>query len=74
MRWHVQAEGDAPPGDHRDLADKLGKLLGQRKFGTDASNFSGEDVNGPVHGPADPEPPDEDSDGKTPPSPSRSPT
>jgi hypothetical protein len=66
MRWHVQAEGDAPPGDHRDLAERLGKLLRQGRFGTDASNFSGEDVNGPVHAAAagpDPEP--ETGDGGT---------
>jgi hypothetical protein len=53
----VHAEGDAPPGDHRDLAERLGKLLRQGRFGTDASHFSGEDVNGPVHDPAaEPEP------------------
>jgi len=51
MRWHVQAEGDAPAGDHRDLAERLGKLLAQGKFGTDASHFSGDQVNGPVHQP-----------------------
>jgi hypothetical protein len=51
MRWHVQAEGDAPEGDHRDLADRLGKLLAQGRFGTDASHFAGSRVNGPVHEP-----------------------
>ena len=52
MRWHVHAEGDAPEDTHRDLADRLGKLLGHGRFGTDASHFSGADVNGPVHEPA----------------------
>jgi hypothetical protein len=52
MRWHLQAEGDAPEGDHRDLADRLGKLLAQGRFGTDASHFAGARVNGPVHEPA----------------------
>ena len=52
MRWIVQAGGDAPPDTHRDLAERLGKLLAQAKFGTDTSQFSGEDVNGPVHQPA----------------------
>jgi hypothetical protein len=51
MRWHVQAEGDAPEGTHRDLADRLGKLLAMGKFGTDASHFSGDQVEGPVHQP-----------------------
>jgi hypothetical protein len=49
MRWIVQAEGDAPEGTHRDLAERLGKLLGQAKFGTYTSHFGGEDVNGPIH-------------------------
>jgi len=49
MRWSVQAEGDAPPGTHRDLSERLGKLLAQAKFGTTVSHFGGEDVNGPVH-------------------------
>ena len=49
MRWTVAAEGDAHPDTHRDLAEKLGKLLGQAKFGTYTSHFGGEDVNGPVH-------------------------
>jgi hypothetical protein len=49
VRWSVQADGDAPEGTHRDLAERLGKLLGQAKFGTDASHFGGEDVNGPIH-------------------------
>ena len=48
----MQAEGDAPPGTHRDLSERLGKLLGQAKFGTYTSHFGGEDVNGPVHEPA----------------------
>jgi hypothetical protein len=48
-RWSVQAEGDAHPDTHRDLAERLGKLLGQVKFGTTASHFGGEDVNGPIH-------------------------
>ena len=48
-RWSVQAEGDAHPDTHRDLSEKLGKLLAQAKFGTTASHFGGEDVNGPVH-------------------------
>ena len=52
MRWSVQAEGDAPPGTHRDLSERLGKLLGQAKFGTTVSHFGGEDVNGPIHEPA----------------------
>ena len=52
MRWSVQAEGDAPPGTHRDLAEKLGKLLAQAKFGTTVSHFGGEDVNGIIHEPA----------------------
>ena len=52
MRWSAQAEGDAPESTHRDLAEKLGKLLGQVKFGTTASHFGGEDVNGPIHDPA----------------------
>jgi hypothetical protein len=51
-RWSVQAEGDAHPDTHRDLAERLGKLLGQVKFGTTASHFGGEDVNGPIHEPA----------------------
>ena len=51
-RWQVQAGGDAPPEGHRDLAERLGKLLGQARFGTDASHFGGEDVNGPIHEPA----------------------
>ena len=56
MRWSVQAEGDAPESTHRDLAARLGKLLGQAKFGTTVSHFGGEDVNGPIHqvAPADP--------------------
>jgi hypothetical protein len=45
----VQADGDAPEGTHRDLADRLGKLLAQARFGTAASHFGGEDVNGPIH-------------------------
>ena len=45
----MHAGGDAPEGTHRDLAERLGKLLGQAKFGTDASQFSGEDINGPIH-------------------------
>ena len=49
MRWSVQAEGDAPPGTHRDLSERLGKLLAQAKFGTTVSHFGGEDVNGPIH-------------------------
>jgi hypothetical protein len=52
VRWTAAAEGDAPPGTHRDLAERLGKLLGQAKFGTYTSHFGGEDVNGPVHEPA----------------------
>jgi hypothetical protein len=52
MRWIVQAEGDAPESTHRDLAERLGKLLGQVKFGTYTSHFGGEDVNGPIHEPA----------------------
>ena len=52
MRWIAQAEGDAPPGTHRDLAERLGKLLGQARFGTTVSHFGGEDVNGPIHEPA----------------------
>lgn len=54
-RWQVQAGGDAPPGTHRDLAEKLGKLLSQAKFGTAATHFGsadvtdGEQVNGPIH-------------------------
>lgn len=63
MRWRVFAEGDAPEGTHQDLAARLGKLLGTGRFGTDASQFSGDQVNGPVHdpgaapeAPADPEP------------------
>jgi hypothetical protein len=52
VRWSVQAEGDAPPGTHRDLADRLGKLLAQAKFGTTVSHFGGEDVNGIIHEPA----------------------
>jgi hypothetical protein len=52
VRWIAQAEGDAPPGTHRDLAERLGKLLGQAKFGTYTSHFGGEDVNGPIHEPA----------------------
>jgi hypothetical protein len=51
MRWQVQAGGDAPESTHRDLADRLGKLLAQARFGTDASHFGGEDVNGPIHEP-----------------------
>ena len=51
-RWQVQAGGDAPPDAHRDLAGRLGKLLAQARFGTDASHFGGEDVNGPIHDPA----------------------
>lgn len=51
-RWSIQAEGDAHPDTHRDLAGKLGKLLAQAKFGTTVSHFGGEDVNGPVHEPA----------------------
>jgi hypothetical protein len=49
VRWSVQAEGDAPESAHRDLAGRLGKLLGQAKFGTYTSHFGGEDVNGPIH-------------------------
>jgi hypothetical protein len=49
VRWSVQAEGDAPESTHRDLAERLGKLLAQGRFGTDASHFGGEDVNGPIH-------------------------
>ena len=52
MRWIAQAEGDAPPGTHRDLSERLGKLLGQAKFGTTVSHFGGEDVNGIIHEPA----------------------
>jgi hypothetical protein len=48
----VQADGDAPEGTHRDLAERLGKLLAQARFGTAASHFGGEDVNGPIHEPA----------------------
>jgi len=51
-RWSVQAEGDAHPDTHRDLSERLGKLLGQAKFGTTVSHFGGEDVNGPIHEPA----------------------
>ena len=51
MRWIAQAEGDAPPEGHRDLAERLGKLLAQAKFGTYTSHFGGEDVNGPIHEP-----------------------
>jgi hypothetical protein len=49
VRWIVQAEGDAPPGTHRDLSERLGKLLAQAKFGTYTSHFGGEYVNGPIH-------------------------
>ena len=56
MRWQVHAGGDAPAEDHRDLAGRLGKLLRQARFGTDASQFSGEDINGPIHEPAPAEP------------------
>jgi hypothetical protein len=59
MRWSVQADGDAPEGTHRDLAERLGKLLAQARFGTAASHFGGEDVNGPIHLPA-PKPDDGD--------------
>jgi hypothetical protein len=45
----VHAEGDAPEGSHQDLADRLGKLLAQPRFGTDASQFSSWQVNGPIH-------------------------
>lgn len=48
----MHAEGDAPAETHQDLAARLGKLLGMAKFGTDASHFSGENVEGPVHAPA----------------------
>jgi len=51
-RWSVQAEGDAHPDTHRDLSGRLGKLLGQARFGTTVSHFGGEDVNGPIHEPA----------------------
>jgi hypothetical protein len=47
----VQADGDAPEGTHRDLAERLGKLLAQARFGTAASHFGGEQVNGPIHDP-----------------------
>jgi hypothetical protein len=47
--WHVSAEGDAPPELHRELADRIGKMLGLVKYGTGASQFNGDDVNGPVH-------------------------
>ena len=47
--WHVSAEGDAPPELHRELADRAGKMLGLVKYGTTASQFTGDDVNGPVH-------------------------
>lgn len=49
MRWHVAAEGDAPPGLHEEIAARVGKLLSLGKYGTDASQFSGEGINGPVH-------------------------
>jgi hypothetical protein len=52
VRWSVQADGDAPEGTHRVLAERLGKLLAQARFGTAASHFGGEDVNGPIHLPA----------------------
>jgi hypothetical protein len=45
----VAAEGDAPESTHRDLSERLGKLLAQAKFGTYTSHFGGEDVNGPIH-------------------------
>jgi len=48
-RWAVQAEGEAPEGLHDEIADRLGKLLGLVKYGTDASNFAGAGHNGPVH-------------------------
>ena len=54
MRWSLQADGDAPEDTHRDLAERLGKLLSQAKFGTGASHFGSEVVNGPIHqAPAD---------------------
>ena len=59
MRWSVQAEGDAPAGTHRDLSERLGKLLAQARFGTTVSHFGGEDVNGIIHLPA-PKPDDGD--------------
>jgi hypothetical protein len=61
VRWSVQAEGDAPESTHRDLSERLGKLLGQVKFGTTVSHFGGEDVNGPIHEPA---PKADDADGE----------
>lgn len=45
----MQAEGEAPEGLHDEIADRLNKLLGLVKYGTDASQFSGEGHNGPVH-------------------------
>lgn len=48
-RWNIEATGDAPDGLHDEIAERLGKLLGLVKFGTDASQFSGTGHNGPVH-------------------------
>jgi hypothetical protein len=62
MRWHVHAEGDAPEGTHQDLAERLRKLLGQGRFGTDRSQFAGDQVNGPVHDPGGTPDPDAAAD------------
>jgi hypothetical protein len=51
-RWTLTASGDAPAAQHEELARRAGQLLGLAKFGADASQFSGEGVNGPVHGKA----------------------
>ena len=58
-QWYVTAAGDAPPELHAELADRAGKMLALGKYGTTASQFSGEGVNGPVH-----EKPADDGDGE----------